>query len=128
MRSLGRAVLTLGIGALGALSQAPLGFSPFALLLVAAGFVLLGRSPRATRAFGTGWLLGVGYFAVALRWIVQKGVSINTMSTKRANIAANFDIMDFSLSSVDMARIDALTHTGYRIVTSDIVPWAPDWD
>ena len=76
--------------------------------------------------------IGAGYgrsaAQVVLRWILQKGVSINTMSTKRANIAANFDIMDFSLSSVDMARIDALTHTGYRIVTSDIVPWAPDWD
>ena len=65
---------------------------------------------------------------VVLRWILQKGVSINTMSTKRANIAANFDVMDFTLSSTDMGRIDALTKTGYRIVTSDLVPWAPDWD
>ena len=65
---------------------------------------------------------------VVLRWILQKGVSVNTMSTKPENIRANFDIMDFTLSSVDMARIDALTHTNYRIVTSDLVPWAPDWD
>ena len=65
---------------------------------------------------------------VALRWIVQKGVSINTMSTKPDNIRANFDIMDFTLSHVDMARIEALTQTGYRIVTQDLVPWAPDWD
>ena len=65
---------------------------------------------------------------VVLRWILQKGVSINTMSTKRANLAANFDVMDFTLSSVDMARIDALTHTNYRIVSKDLVPWAPDFD
>lgn len=76
--------------------------------------------------------IGKGYgksaAQVVLRWIVQKGVSINTMSTKPANIRANFDIMDFTLSNVDMARIEKLTHTGYRIVTKDLVPWAPDWD
>lgn len=65
---------------------------------------------------------------VVLRWIVQKGVSVNTMSTKPENIRANFDIMDFSLSSVDMAKIEKLTHTNYRIVGSDLVPWAPEWD
>jgi len=65
---------------------------------------------------------------VVLRWIIQKGVSINTMSTKPDNIRANFDIMDFTLSSVDMARIERLTHTDHRIVSKDLVPWAPDWD
>jgi len=65
---------------------------------------------------------------VVLRWIVQKGVSVNTMSTNPDNIRANFDIMDFTLSHVDMARIETLTQTGYRIVTQDLVPWAPKWD
>lgn len=65
---------------------------------------------------------------VVLRWIVQKGVSINTMSTKPENIRANFEIMDFTLSHVDMARIEKLTQTGFRIVNKDLVPWAPDWD
>ena len=69
--------------------------------------------------------IGTGYGKTAgqvvLRWILQKGVSLNTMSTDPANIRANFDIMDFTLSSVDMARIEALTHTGYRIVTSEFV-------
>jgi len=76
--------------------------------------------------------IGEGYgktaAQVVLRWILQKGVSINTMSTKRANIEANFDVMDFTISSVDMARIDAMTQTGFRIVTEDLVPWAPEWD
>ena len=65
---------------------------------------------------------------VVLRWILQKGVSLNTMSTKPDNICANFDIMDFTLSSIDMARIEALTHTNYRIVGRDLVPYAPEWD
>ena len=65
---------------------------------------------------------------IVLRWILQKGVSINTMSTKRTNLEANFNVMDFTLSSIDMAKIDALTATGYRIVGKDLVPFAPDFD
>lgn len=65
---------------------------------------------------------------IVLRWILQKGVSINTMSTKPANIAANFDVMDFTLSSIDMDRIEAMTATGYRIVGKNLVPCAPDFD
>ena len=65
---------------------------------------------------------------IALRWILQKGVAINTMSTKPENIRANFDVMKFTLSSVDMARIDALGATGLRIVDKNAVPWAPEWD
>jgi 2,5-diketo-D-gluconate reductase B len=65
---------------------------------------------------------------VVLRWILQKGVSINTMSTKPANIQANFDVMDFTLSSIDMDRIGEMTKIGYRIVGKDLVPYAPDFD
>lgn len=65
---------------------------------------------------------------IVLRWILQKGVSINTMSTKRENLQANFNVMDFTLSNIDMARIDALTHQNYRIVTKELVPFAPEWD
>ncbi|MES2260706.1 MAG: aldo/keto reductase [Pseudomonadota bacterium] len=65
---------------------------------------------------------------VVLRWILQKGVPINTMSTKPGNIADNFNVMDFTLSSIDMARIDALGRSNFRVVTSAKVPWAPAWD
>ena len=65
---------------------------------------------------------------VVLRWILQKGVPLNTMSTKPENIRANFDIMDFTLSSVHMAQIDAMTHTNFRVVTKELVPIAPEWD
>jgi 2,5-diketo-D-gluconate reductase B len=65
---------------------------------------------------------------VVLRWILQKGVSVNTMSTKPENIRANFEIMDFTLSSIDMARIEAMTRTNFRVVGKHLVPWAPEWD
>jgi len=65
---------------------------------------------------------------IVLRWILQQGVSLNTMSTKTENIRANFDIMDFVLSSVDMARIAKLTTTNYRVVDKSKIAWAPDWD
>ncbi|EOD80091.1 oxidoreductase, aldo/keto reductase family [Grimontia indica] len=64
---------------------------------------------------------------IALRWALQKGVAITTMSTKQENIRANFDVMDFTLSSIEMAKIDALTDTNMRIVTKELSPWAPDW-
>lgn len=80
-------------------------------------------------AFGEiGKTYGKSAAQIVLRWILQKGVSINTMSTKRENLRANFDVMDFTLSNIDMARIDALTHQNYRIVTKELVPYAPDWD
>lgn len=76
--------------------------------------------------------IGAGYgksaAQVVLRWILQKGVPINTMSTQRKNIEANFDVMDFTLSSIDMDRIDAMTVTGYRIVDKELVPFAPAFD
>lgn len=65
---------------------------------------------------------------VVLRWILQKGVVPIAMSSTPKNMRANYDIMDFTLSSIDMARIDRMTSTGYRYVTVDRAPWAPDWD
>lgn len=65
---------------------------------------------------------------VTLRWILQKGVALNTMSTKRFNMRANFDIMDFALSAAEMQQIDALRSAGYRISNAETVPFAPTWD
>lgn len=65
---------------------------------------------------------------IALRWILQKGVSINTMSTNPAHMRRNFEVMDFTLSSVDMARIDALTVMNLRLTTKEITLFAPEWD
>lgn len=65
---------------------------------------------------------------VALRWILQKGVTMNTMSTRRANMQANFDIMDFGLDADEVRQIDGLTSVNYRISNRDVVPYAPTWD
>ncbi|MCJ1900026.1 aldo/keto reductase [Paracoccus versutus] len=65
---------------------------------------------------------------VVLRWILQKGLSMNTMSTNPENIRANLEIMDFMLSTDEMFRIDALNRTNCRIVDRDRVPFAPIWD
>ena len=65
---------------------------------------------------------------IVLRWIFQKGVVVNAMSTNPDNINANWNITDFTLSSIDMARIDAMGATNYRVVTKAKAPWAPEWD
>ena len=65
---------------------------------------------------------------VALRWITQKGLAMNTMSTKPENIRANFDIMDYTLTDDEMLKIDTLGETNYRIVDRSRVPYAPEWD
>lgn len=65
---------------------------------------------------------------IVLRWVLQKGVIANSMSTNKKNIEANYNIMDFTLSSIDMARVDMLNKTGFRVVTKEKAPWAPDWD
>jgi len=65
---------------------------------------------------------------VVLKWILQQGVSVNAMSTNPENIRGNFNLLDFSLSNVDMARIDQLGQEQYRIVDKALVPWAPEWD
>ncbi len=65
---------------------------------------------------------------IVLRWILQKGVVVNSMSTNPENIRANWEIADFTLSSIDMARIDGLNAVNFRVVTKALVPWAPEWD
>ncbi len=65
-------------------------------------------------------------FQAALRWILQQGVTVISMSTKRANMAANLAIADFTLSEADMAALTARTEAGQRLV--DLPGLAPDWD
>lgn len=65
---------------------------------------------------------------VALRWIPQQGVALNTMSTRKENLRANFDIVDFRLTPGEMQRIKALTAANFRISNIAVVPYAPTWD
>lgn len=46
---------------------------------------------------------------IALKWIVQKGASFTTQTTKTEHFRENIDIFDFTLSDDDIARLDALT-------------------
>lgn len=50
---------------------------------------------------------------VILRWHIQLGHSVIPRSTKRAHIASNLDLFDFSLTDAEMAGIAAL-ETGER--------------
>ncbi|WP_319824496.1 apolipoprotein N-acyltransferase [Thalassovita sp.] len=63
-----------GPGALGAviaLGQAPFGLWPLTVLGLAVASVWLGRCGGWRQAAGLGWMIGTGYFALALVWIVQ---------------------------------------------------------
>jgi diketogulonate reductase-like aldo/keto reductase len=62
---------------------------------------------------------------VTLRWLVQQGVSAIPRSTREANVAANLDIFDFTLSDEEMARISGLARPGGRMVKP---AHEPDWD
>jgi len=66
-----RAVLALAAGLLAALALPPLNLWPV-LFIAVPGFLLLleGLQPRQfLKAFLTGWLFGLGYFALAFHWI-----------------------------------------------------------
>jgi len=65
---------------------------------------------------------------IVLRWIIQKGVSANPMSTKTANLQANLGALDFNLSGADMHLLDQLGAHNLRIVDKHRMPIAPDWD
>jgi len=43
---------------------------------------------------------------VALRWILQRGATYTTQSTKQARIVENINVFDFSLSKEDMKLLD----------------------
>ncbi len=65
---------------------------------------------------------------VVLRWILQKGVVTQVMSSNPKNIKLNYQIDDFELSQEDMLTIDELNQVNLRIVDRHLVPWAPEWD
>jgi 2,5-diketo-D-gluconate reductase B len=65
---------------------------------------------------------------VALRWLRQQGIVPVVHSSSQLNIEANRQISDFSLSAEDMVRIAALAAVNHRVITKDVIPWAPDWD
>jgi diketogulonate reductase-like aldo/keto reductase len=63
---------------------------------------------------------------VALRWIIQQGVIVLPMTTRRENCLSNLRALDFELSPDDMAAITALNHQNRRLISP--AGWAPKWD
>ncbi|MEP6064606.1 MAG: apolipoprotein N-acyltransferase [Paracoccaceae bacterium] len=64
------ALAALG-GAVGALAHAPFDWSILVLVPLAVGFFMASQNRSRLDAFFTGWAIGVGYFALTLRWIVE---------------------------------------------------------
>ena len=73
---------------------------------------------------------------VAQHWAYQKGVIVNSMSTKPDNINDNFNILNFELSIEEMSQISNLNSENHRIVTREKMDdkeppmgnCVPDWD
>ena len=67
--------------------------------------------------------IGEGYgktaAQVALRWNVQRGVSVIPKSTHRERMEQNLDIWDFSLTEEEMKKVDALDLGHSEIVDHD---------
>jgi 2,5-diketo-D-gluconate reductase A len=55
---------------------------------------------------------GVTPAQVVLRWHLEHGIVILPRSSRRENIAANYDLEGFDLTSDDVSAIDALGRTG----------------
>ena len=66
-----RLVLPLGLGAVAALGQAPHDWWWATLAAMVAFIGLFDKRQSGGRALGAGFLLGLGYFLVALRWIQE---------------------------------------------------------
>ena len=59
---------------------------------------------------------------VALRWNVQRGVSINVKSSKPDRMAQNIDIWDFSLTDEEMAKVTSKSLDHSEII-NHFDPW-----
>ena len=65
-----RGLVFVVLGGVAALGQAPTNYWWLGLLALAAAFALM-PTTTGRRAFWHGWALGVGYFAISLRWIIS---------------------------------------------------------
>ena len=63
---------------------------------------------------------------IALRWLLQQpDVCALPRTTSEAHLCDNFDVFDFELSEVEMARIFELTKQNRKLADPD---FAPDWE
>ena len=61
--------LALALGALAACAFQPLGLWPLGLLGIAGLITLLAKAETRARAFGLGWLFGLGHFSIGMNWL-----------------------------------------------------------
>lgn len=71
LRKPGQLLVCAVIGAFAALGQAPFDLWFMPLLALGALFALIRKARSAKHAFGLSWAAGMGYFAVALSWIIE---------------------------------------------------------
>jgi len=65
--------------------------------------------------------------AIAVAWLLHKPGTVALPKTAKASrLAGNLAAAEITLSTEEIARIDALAHSGGRIVSPDGL--APDWD
>lgn len=67
----GSRLTLIGAGALAALGQAPVNWGLPTLIGLMAGYWLFSQQESGRRVIRAGWFFGLGYFAVALHWIVE---------------------------------------------------------
>ncbi|MBM9593070.1 apolipoprotein N-acyltransferase [Rhodobacteraceae bacterium MCCB 386] len=93
----GTLAVAVALGALAALGQVPFALPPALLLGLAGATVLLRRATGARQAAWIGWAFGVGYFALALHWIVEPFLIDPPRHGWMAPFALLFSAFGFSL-------------------------------
>jgi 2,5-diketo-D-gluconate reductase B len=93
----------------------------------ARGIVLTAYSPLARgQVIGDQVLIGIGErhgktaSQVAIRWLIQKGITVIPKAKSEAHLRENLDVFDFELTSQDMHEIDSIGITR-RLIKP---PWA----
>jgi 2,5-diketo-D-gluconate reductase B len=64
---------------------------------------------------------------VCLRWLVQQQVAVIPRTSRVERLSENFSVLDFELSSAEMADIGALAHPDGRLIDY-AYSGTPKWD
>ncbi len=108
-------LLALALGAVSATGFAPLNLWPLTLLALAGWMLLVARSSKGWRAFGTGWAFGVGHFMLGLNWIA-------TAFTYQAAMPAWLGWIAVVLLALYLAIYPALAAWGAWLVSTRVAP------
>ncbi|ENY82336.1 apolipoprotein N-acyltransferase [Sphingopyxis sp. MC1] len=108
-------LLALALGAVSATGFAPLNLWPLTLLALAGWMLLVARSSKGWRAFGTGWAFGVGHFMLGLNWIA-------TAFTYQAAMPAWLGWIAVVLLALYLAVYPALAAWGAWLVSMRVAP------